>query len=351
MQDLFINGRFLTQRTSGVQSFAREVCRELIKDTNLILLVPRNAVLQDNEFSSHIKRVGIFGGHFWEQLSLPFFLNKQQQAILLNLCNTGPLLFNNQVCTVHDLAFLKNKKWFNPIFSMVYTFLIPKLITVSKGVLTVSSTIKNELIETYQIKESKIAVISNKVGSDLIKINAIEPLNKKLVSKDFFLMVGTNNQRKNLAFVQQLFKEGTINKKLVIAGGNHKSFRNASDEDLCAENIIHLDYINNENLAWLYKNAIALINPSLYEGFGIPNMEAMFFNCTVLCSDIPVFRETCADAAFYFSPTEKKSLEKCINNFLENSQLAESKKHLGKNIVDNFQNQKRSATILNILKA
>jgi len=347
----FINGRFLTQRISGVQSFAREICRELIKETDLIILVPSNARLYDDEFSAQVKKIGFFNGHLWEQISLPLFLRNQPNATLLNLCNTGPLIVRKQICTIHDLAFLKNPKWFHPVFSMVYTFLIPRLTRKSIGILTVSETIKNELVKEYNIPEKKIAVVGNKVAQSIIDARPIAAFDYRLLPKEYFLMVGSDNPRKNLTFVERIFVEGTIGKKLVIAGGSHRSFNNEKRINYTVDNIIKLDYVDNERLQWLYKNAIALINPSFYEGFGMTNIEAMMFGCQVICSDIPVFREVCQESAFYFKLNNAESLKNCLIKHMENKVQVEENKIAGRKIVEKFQNAKRTQAILNMLSA
>ncbi|MGQ0828477.1 MAG: glycosyltransferase family 4 protein [Bacteroidota bacterium] len=348
---LFINGRFLTQRTSGVQSFAREVCRELLKEIELVILVPSNTTLYDNEFSGHIKRTGFFKGHLWEQISLPLFLLNQTDAKLLNLCNTGPVIVKKQICTIHDLAFLKDPKWFNPLFSLAYTFLIPRLIRASRGVLAVSETIKNELVKEYKLSEKKITVVGNKVAQDIIDAKPIGPFDDRILPKEYFLVVGSDNPRKNLSFVKHIFAEGAIGKKLVVAGGGHRSFSNNERIDFDSDTIIALDYIDNEKLVWLYKNAIGLISPSFYEGFGIPNIEAMMFECPLVCSDIPVFREVCQEAAFYFKLNDAESLKNCLIQDMENKARVEENKAAGRKIVEKFQSAQRGQIILNMLSA
>jgi glycosyltransferase involved in cell wall biosynthesis len=347
--DLFINGRFLTQRISGVQAFAREICRELMKKTNFVILVPKNAVLYDDEFLDKIKKTGVYSGHLWEQISLPLFVNQHSNAILLNLCNTGPIFLRKQICTVHDLAFLQNQNWFNPIFKYIYSYLIPRLIKSSYAVLTVSKTIKNELIQEYKIEKKKITVVTNKVGQNLFNVNQIKEFDKRLQSNDFFLMVGSNNQRKNSSFVERLFKEQMPNHKLVIVGGSHCSFSNNENLKTDYYNIIKLDYVNDEKLVWLYKNAICLINPSLYEGFGIPNIEAMMFGCPVVCSDIKVFREICKQAAFYFDVNKQDTLKTILTSDIKNKELTELKRKEGEVIFKELQYSERADIILKLL--
>ncbi len=348
-KQLFINGRFLTQRISGVQSFAREVCRELMAQKPITILVPANAQLIDDEFANCIKRVGLFGGHLWEQLSLPLFMAQQKNAMLLNLCNTGPLMVNQQIVTIHDLAFLKNPSWFHPVFSKVYSFLIPQLAERSQFIITVSETIKQEIEQKFEVDANKIIVVGNKVSAQLLNSKSIEAFDERIQPQNFFLMVGSDNPRKNFLFVEQIFSEEHVDSKLVIVGGSDKSFNNTTHTE--NKNIIRLHYTDNSTLLWLYKNAKALINPSLYEGFGIPNIEAMAMGCPVICSDIKVFKEVCGNAAFYFSLDKIDELKNCIAQLNERSELTIEKIHTGKNIFEKYQHENRVAKILKLLEA
>ena len=133
----------------------------------------------------------------------------------------------------------------------------------------------------------------------------------------------------------------------MIVGGSHRAFIKNKKNLGIHDNIIRLNYVSAEELQWLYKNAKAQINPSLYEGFGIPNLEAMAFNCSVICSDIEVFKETCKEAAFYFSPTDENSLETCLNTMEDQTEAVSEKKKLGQEVFRFYQDQNRSQLIFN----
>ncbi len=345
---IFINGRFLTQQTTGVQAFARSICLELSVVCEFTLLVPEKAELIDPFFPDRILRTGKLNGHLWEQMHLPLFLKKYPGAVLLNLCNTGPAFRHNQVCTIHDLAVLQNPTWFNPLFSKFYSWLLPRIAKNSRSILTVSNAIKKELLGEYEIPEQKIFITGNKINPELLTVNPVSPVDKSIQSGKYFLMVGTMDPRKNFDVVAQLFRQRFAGYQLVIAGGHGRSFNSTTSRET-GKNIIRTGYTDLSTLAWLYQNAIAFINPSLYEGFGIPNLEAFACNCPVICSDLPVFREICGDAAWYFDPAQPGSLENSITSMMENSQLASEKTSSGKVIFTSFQNKNRSPILLQAL--
>ncbi len=346
---LIINGRFLTQQVSGVQAFARSICMELSEVTQLKIVVPEGVKLVDEEFSNSIIRFGVFKGHFWEQLDLPSFMRQHPESILLNLCNTSPLNLRNQIVTIHDLAFLHHPEWFRWEFSTYYKFLIPKICRNSKAVFTVSETIKSELIEYLRIADQKITVITNKVSSKFLNAVPVAPANFHCKKDDYFLLVGTNDPRKNFAQVIPLFKDEFRGKKLVFAGGNNINFRTTAFDESSSTSIIRTGYVNDSELKWLYQNACGLINPSLYEGFGIPNIEAFSQNCGVICSDLPVFKEVCRDAAWYFNPLSNESLKTTLENYIENYDRVNEGISKGKVIFEELQSKNRSSIIMNIL--
>jgi glycosyltransferase involved in cell wall biosynthesis len=345
---VFVNGRFLTQQISGVQAFARSMCKELINEIpDLVILVPENSAKVNDEFADHVQFSGKLKGHFWEQLYLPKFMKQYPDAILINLCNSGPIRIKNQVATIHDLAFIKNPGWFHLAFSTWYNFMVPKLLKNSKITITVSETIKKEIAAAKLTAANKIIVVGNKVADELLNAQAIAPSNKSIAEKGFFLMVGSTDPRKNFKFIERFFATQTTAHKLVIVGGANKNF--SKENQLQSENIIRNGYTSPGELKWLYQHAIAFINPSLYEGFGIPNLEAMAFECHVICSDIPVFREICKNAVFYFDLGNKEALKKCIEQVLENKILTETKTLEGKGIFTEIQNQNRTSKILKAL--
>lgn len=346
---IFINGRFLTQQITGVQSFARAVCSELNDHSDFSLLVPTKADLVDAAFSDKIRRIGRFQGHLWEQVSLPLFLRQQKNAVLLNLCNTAPLMLHDQIVTIHDLAFIKDPSWFNVSFAKYYSWLIPRIVRRSRSVLTVSETVKKELIEAFGLSSDKIIVVGNKVSSDLLEAQPALPAAYNIHARKYFLLVGSDDPRKNFSFIEKLFEDKLSNYQLVIVGGRQSSF-NTTERTSNHLNIIRLGYTDLSTLSWLYRNSLGLINPSFYEGFGIPNLEAFAFGCPVFCSDVDVFREICGEAASYFDPRNPDSASKLLLSYLEDPAMIKNQVNTGLEVFKKFQESNRAISILKAIE-
>lgn len=335
---IYINGRFLTQRPTGVQFYAQEICKEIESEIDFEILVPKKQEIVNQSLNHKIKKIGNLKGYLWEQISLPNFVKREPNSILINLCNLAPISLNNQIITIHDLAFIKNKDWFSVPFQKVYNFIIPRIIKNSSAIITVSETIKKDIITHFKINEAKVNVVYNKVSADLIKAIPSKP-NIKITSNDFYLMVGSNNPRKNFAFVEKIFSSQLKHKKIIIVGADHPSFN--AENTINNDNIFRLKNASVNEIAWLYKNTIALINPSFYEGFGIPNIESMYFNTSILCSNIPVFKEVCSNYASYFELGNE-------SGFITQLNTIGSENEANNNLVF-FQNQNRVNQIKKIL--
>ena len=106
---IYINGRFLTQELTGVQRFAYEISKNLssFNKKNLVLLIPTiDTKSLSYSYNFQIKKIGKNKGHLWEQIDLLLFLKNNKNPLLLNLTNSGPLLYKNQISTIHDIIFV-----------------------------------------------------------------------------------------------------------------------------------------------------------------------------------------------------------------------------------------------------
>lgn len=303
-EKLYVNGRFLFQKITGVQRFAIEFIKELKQAYDFEILVPEE---YDGSLRAAYDFNTVKGGssHFWEQITLATFVNRNK-GTLINLCNTAPLLCRKNIVTIHDLAF-ENKDWVRGLFRKYYSFLIPRIAKRSAAVITVSECIKEELVDRYQLNREKVIVIYNKVSKAFLDAETA-PLN--FIEQPFFLAVGSINKRKNYQWLCEVFSAHEV-PSLIIVGSKGGAF---SEFEISTKNCLVVSDVSDAQLKWLYQKCEAYINFSLYEGFGIPNIEAMSQGAKIICSDIPVNHEVCGESATYVALGDDVELVKQLNS-------------------------------------
>ena len=310
---VYVNGKFLSQKMSGVQRYASEICRNLSADVRVIC-----AADQQDDTVYQLKKpldiVGKAAGVVWEQISLPLHLKSNASPLLISLCNVAPLLYTNKITCLHDIAFERHPEFFSKKFVLYYRWLIPKVLNTSKHIITVSEFSKKEIASFYGISNEKITVVPN---ASAFNASTAEPV-VEVHTKPYFLFVGSLDPRKNLLFLLKAFTlSGLKDVDLVIVGASHASF--AVNPELeqyrSLNNIIFTGYISDSELRNYYAGALALINPSLYEGFGLPVAEALSMNCPVLASDIEAFREVGGTDVVYFNTSDVAELSGLIKSF------------------------------------
>jgi len=320
MMKAYINGRFLSQQITGVQQFAFEICRYLQNaDLDLTLLVPKGVTVP--HALSHLPSVtvGKNSGYLWEQVELPSWLKKQGSPLLINFCNTAPLMYPNQWVTIHDLAFMHHPEWFSGSFSRVYRFLIPRIAKRSKKIFTVSQTIERQLQTVLRVPAEKITILYNGISHDLLKAGHAAPGNRKKM----ILTVSSINPRKNLDTLIEAFSiSGLTDYELVIVGATNAVFAQRKKQKPLPPHVRFAGYVNNEELIRLYRDAALMVSLSHDEGFGIPVLEALYSGCQVLLSDIPVYRECFGDVALFTSATDAQKAAADMNYALQHPPLA-----------------------------
>ena len=305
----FINGRYLYAPITGVQRYAHEVARCLGRRAQLI---------------SPQTDYGRLGNNLWEQIILPRKIGSKD--VLWSPANTGPLVVANQAVTLHDTAALEHPEWFQPSFAAWYRFLLPRLARRVRRILTVSKYSKERLLEFLSLPQEKVTVIYPGVSD---QFRAAEPQACKNVRTKFrlpdqyFLFVGALEPRKNLprllkAFAQVFLHHSEVG--LALAGAPGRAFRNLR---LAVQQpgVIYLGEVKDADLPPLYTGAVALIIPSLMEGFGLTALESMACGTPVIASKGGALEEIVGNSGLFCDPLNIDEISEAMVRLLEDTPL------------------------------
>lgn len=232
--------------------------------------------------------------NLWEQIELPIYA-KKEKGILVNLCNTSPLVMPGIVC-IHDIDCIKNPQYYPKLFSLWYKMMMDNSIKRAKKIITVSNFSKKEIEEHYHIENLKVIYNSYEHINRIKEDDTIFEKLEKVKKGEYFFTLGTVQKNKNLKWILQTAKNHT-DKVFVITG-----YKNQKDIEFDLQNIIYTGYLKDEEIKSLMKNCKAYIMPSFYEGFGIPPLEAFALGREVIVSDIPVMNEIFENEANYINP-------------------------------------------------
>lgn len=315
---ILVNGRFLSQRMTGVHRYAYEICCALHeRGVNLLVLAP-DTIQQQYNCPFRIKQIGGKGSHWWEQVTLARYVRKHYNGHrLLTLTGLSPIAYKHNVLTIHDVSFLVEPKWFSRSYYLFYKFLTPLAAKQAEQIITVSNFSRSELMKYLQLPAEKIRVVYNGVRNELMATNKEE-----IPKQPYLLSVCSMDPRKNLKKLLDAYLQSGITIPIYLVGGTYSVFAHEEMQHYRNKNnIIFLGYVPDERLASLYKNALAFVNASLYEGFGTPNIEAMQQGCPLVISSIPVYHEICQGAALFFNPNNVYSIRNALVRIVNDEAL------------------------------
>jgi glycosyltransferase involved in cell wall biosynthesis len=304
---VFINGRFLAQPLTGVQRYCRELVTSLDRliqeeaDSGLSwrLLYPKGVAVDISLQAIRPIMTGCAHGQIWEQTALPY---AARNGILVSLGNSGPLCHRRHLVVIHDASVFRTPDNYGWRYATAHRAL-SRLLAHTAYLGTVSHFSRRELAALLNLESSMIDIVPN--GADHVGGRASDPSileNLGLVGRKYLLCVGSLSPNKNLGRAVAAFHLANRPwSKMVIVGGIADNVYRQGKPHL-DEHILHAGRVSDEQLIALYRNAVALVFPSVYEGFGIPPLEAMAQGCPVLASAIEPVQEVCADAATYFNP-------------------------------------------------
>ena len=255
-----------------------------------------------------------------------------------------------------DLAYLLYPETFNKDDLYQLVKWTKYSVEKSKKVITISESSKNDIISRYQLKSDKVEVVypGIKPGSkDMSNTNIKE---KYHIEGPYILFVSTLQPRKNLVrLIEAIARiEETVKIKLVVVGRKgwkYEEILAAPKKYGIEDKIMFLDFVDDQDLSLLYKEADLFVMPSLYEGFGLPVLEAMKNGCPVATSNTSSLPEAGGDAAAYFDPESIEDMASVITDVLTDKKMRDNMINKGHEQVKKFSWEKSAKEALSILES
>lgn len=273
---------------------------------------------------------------FGEQVVFPWLIMKEKLDIMHFTHFNAPLAYRGKsVVTIHDLtlSFYPGRKMTSSLHRLAYSATIRSIARRAKKILSVSAHTKKDLVEILDVPEDKIAVVLNGVNRERfeteISDERLEKAKKKLgIEGKYLLYTGVFREHKNLvrlveAFAQIAEKHPDTN--LVLAGKEDPGYRDVRDAivRLGLSGRVRLPgFVDNDDIAPLYRGAEAYVFPSLYEGFGLPVLEAMAAGIPVICSKGSSLVEVAGEGnAVFFDPLRVDDMADAMERFLSHPEM------------------------------
>jgi glycosyltransferase involved in cell wall biosynthesis len=349
-----INGKFTSQSVTGVQRVAYELTRAMqgraAPGDEPEVFVPQNTI-EPGSLLKRQRRFPWLRGTLWEQITLPI---AARGITLLNLCNTSPVFKRGQVVMVHDMAVYDVPEGFSKKFRLWYRVCFGLLPRTRPIVLTVSTFSRTRICHHLKIDESRVKVVSP--GADHLDRIVADPsvLQRLELKRDgYCVIVGSLDPRKNLRgaldAIERLGHLGDV--KFVIVGKkNPRIFSNTGAEPTVdSRQVVWAGFVSDEELKALYQNAGCLVFPSLYEGFGLPPLEAMYCGCPVIASARTSIPEACGNAAMYCDATSPDDMAEKIERMMSDAELRQRYRMAGLAHAREFRWERAAQKVLEIL--
>ena len=309
----------------------------------------------------------------WENIVLPLAAINDQLDVLHCLGNTAPLLLPSNtplVLTIHDVMFLQNNEfspkpitWYQKFGRLYRAFNVPSVARLAAKIVSVSEFSKHDILSLIPRVDASQVVVSHQ-SCDPIFLNtsgfadAFSNDVSEIVRNPFIFCLGANDPRKNtlclVCAYLKLLKQKNTSENLVISGyanwEKSESYRVVKEAG-AESRVKFLDFITIDELAMLYRNAVVFVYPSLYEGFGIPILEAFSSGCPVIASNVTSIPEVGGDAALYFDPRSEDQIANSLQLVLSDSVLRETLKEKGRVRAKQFSWSETARKTLAVYKA
>jgi glycosyltransferase involved in cell wall biosynthesis len=282
----------------------------------------------------------------WEQTVLPFEAARYRLDVLFNPGFTSPVFSPcRQVTVFHDLQHKRHPEYFRWFDLPFWRFLLWAAAHRSHRLIAVSEATRSDLLHFYRVSKEQIAVIAHGVEPAFSRLDRSR-------TESYLLCVSTLHPHKNLPRLIRAYGRKKRDFRLVLAGlrGFHAEAIERQIEEMGLRDSVEITgWVPREDLYSLYERARAFVYPSLFEGFGMPVLEAMAAGIPVACSDIPPLREVAGDAARFFDPLSEDAIAAGIEQVMSDASLRERLSAAGRERARDFTWRRSAEQTLDVL--
>jgi len=360
---IVINATNIGKKIEGIGTYSLNLLKEFSKLENkleFIVVLNNNAkpYMEDIKFpknfllkyiTSYVSPDYYSKGHFF-RLLYSNFLSIYKPDLIFNTSQFESIFLPcKQTITIHDVIPLLFRE-FHIRQYFYYKYLLKIALNNVSSIISPSKHTKELLEKFYKIPCDKIHVVYHGISNEYLKEAKNYNSSKR---RNYILYVGRISPTKNVIGLLKAFKiiQEKIDCKLVIAGTGQKKFiEEIHKMDLLSDKVLLKGYVTNEEVLDLYKNASLFVFPSLYEGFGLPPLEAMACGCPTVVSKVASLPEVCGDASYYVDPYDIESIADGIYKVLTDENLRNSLIKKGLERVKLFSWEKTAKETLKVIE-
>jgi glycosyltransferase involved in cell wall biosynthesis len=270
---------------------------------------------------------------FWRSYKLTNQVEKDEVDIYHGLSNELPKRNRTSnfktIVTIHDLIFLRHPEWYPVIDRWIYNKKFQYSSQIADGIIAISQQTRNDLVQFYNVDEKKIKIIHQ--GCNNVFKNSLTDTEKQKIKEkwglpdEYILYVGTIEERKNLLSIVKSIHQGNIDIPLVVVGRKTDYYKKvqAYIDGHSLKHIYFLEEVSVSELPGIYQMADIFIYPSIFEGFGIPILEALYSRIPVITSQGGCFSEAGGESSKYVNPLDIEEIINAIKSILTDSRLKE----------------------------
>ena len=315
---------------TGIGYYTKSVCQYLTKNSHTKKHRIKYIDYEKNSFNESrlmlVKNIFLFFRTYLWHNFLPFKIKKNDFNYIMSFSGIPHFkqYSSKEIFFIYDLSMFVVPETHPHSRVLIYKLLLGKTIKNCYKIVVISQSTKQDLIRYYHVPENKIMIIY----PPFPKMNNNQQKPKIQIKKQFILYLGTLEPRKNITLIikalHQLKSMSLFPYQLIIAGKKGWGFKEIFDmvyEFGLEKEVVFTGYVSDAEKKYLYKHADLFIYPSLYEGFGIPPLEAMHYGCPVITSNTSSLPEVVGNAGLIINPYNVEALVSAIIKVLNNKKL------------------------------